>query len=139
MKLKVVRDTKGLDATIGQLTVDGVAECYTLEDKVRQVAGKPVEDWKVPGQTAIPRGNYIVIVDWSPRFKRLMPRLLDVPGYDGVLIHPGNWAKDTEGCILVGQGVSGLALTNSLKAFNQLFPKIQAAYHNHEPLSIEVL
>ena len=75
--------------------------CWALEDVVREVPGEPVEAWKVKGQTAIPRGIYTVHVAYSNRFKTDLPLLLDVPGFEGVRIHGGNTAADTEGCILV--------------------------------------
>jgi hypothetical protein len=80
--------------------------CYTLEDPVREVPGQPVTNWKVPGQTAIPRGTYGLTVTRSVRFSAkaghdvFLPLLADVPGFSGVRIHGGNTAADTEGCIL---------------------------------------
>ena len=82
--------------TIGCLSVCGTRFCDTLEDRVRDLKQEP----KVPGATAIPAGRYEVIVNRSPRFGRDLPRLLDVPGFEGILIHRGNTAKDTAGCIL---------------------------------------
>lgn len=81
--------------TIGCLSVVGTRFCDTLELEVRAV--------KVPGHTAIPAGRYEVMVNRSPRFGRELPRLLDVPGFEGILIHRGNTVKDTSGCILVGE------------------------------------
>lgn len=75
--------------------------CWTLEDPVREVPGEPVEAWKIKGDTAIPRGTYAVRVTRSNRFKTDLPLLLNVPGFEGVRIHGGNTAADTEGCILV--------------------------------------
>ena len=75
--------------------------CWTLEDVVREVPGEPVEAWKIKGDTAIPRGTYAVRVTRSNRFKTDLPLLLNVPGFEGVRIHGGNTAADTEGCILV--------------------------------------
>lgn len=85
--------------TIGKLYVDGVYFCDTLEDKVRNLNREP----KIPGKTAIPAGKYKLIINTSARFKRLLPRLLDVPHFDGILIHRGNTPEDTSGCILVGE------------------------------------
>jgi hypothetical protein len=82
--------------TIGTLSIDGLFVCYTLEDIVRPAGVK------IPGATAIPEGEYRVTVDWSNRFQRFMPKLLEVPGFEGIRIHPGNTHKDTSGCILVG-------------------------------------
>lgn len=95
VELLLKRIFKGTGYTIGKLYIDGEYFCDTLEDAVR--------DKKIPGETAIPAGTYKVIVNMSPRFKRLLPRLLDVPGFEGILIHRGNTPSDTAGCILVGE------------------------------------
>lgn len=108
------------DATLGELFLDGVFEAFTLEDTVR-----PIEQ-KVDGQTAIPAGTYKVIVDWSPRFQKNMLHILDVPGFLGVRIHPGNAPKDTDGCLLVGQtmDLSTGTVGGSRLAYEQLFRKL---------------
>jgi hypothetical protein len=82
-------------ATFGRLHVDGRLLCDTLEDAVH---GGP----KVQGSTAIPAGTYSLDLTYSPRFKRVLPLVHDVPGFAGVRIHAGNTIADTEGCILVG-------------------------------------
>lgn len=92
--------------TIGKLYVDGEYFCDTLEDKVRDVNKNGKFDngeKKVYGQTAIPYGVYEVILTMSPRFKRILPLLLDVPDFSGVRIHSGNTDADTLGCVLVGK------------------------------------
>jgi len=106
-------------STIGILLVDGLFECFTLEDAVR--------DSKVYGKTAIPYGKYEVIVSYSNRFKRRLPLLLKVKNYEGIRIHPGNTDRDTEGCILVGQTKGKDFIGQSVKAFNALFSKIERA------------
>lgn len=97
MELLLTRNRKDSTSitTIGRLAIDGVDTCWTLEDVVRP-AGQ-----KVAGQTAIPAGRYQVIVNVSNRFKREMCLLLNVPMFEGVRIHGGNTAADTEGCIIV--------------------------------------
>lgn len=106
-------------STLGELYVDGMFQCFTLEDTCRRVKEK--------GKTAIPSGRYQVIINDSARFKRKLPRLLNVPNYEGILIHPGNTADDTDGCILVGEDKTVNAVGSSRAAFNELFPKIEAA------------
>jgi len=125
-------------STISVVYVDGVSQCYALEDPDRKL-----EDGgeKIPGKTAIPRGKYRIIIDWSNRFKRELPRLLDVPNYVGVRIHPGNGPEDTEGCILPGTGIPSNRqdwLLNSRAAFDALFNKIEAALELGEEVWIEV-
>lgn len=127
MELKVTRQPSNLGATVGTLYVDGMEECFTLEDEVREIAEQPVSSWKIANSTAIPRGRYKVIIDFSNRFKKPLPHLLDVPGFTGVRIHSGNTAADTEGCILIGQTKSISSVLNSRAAFDKLFPKLQAA------------
>jgi|WetSurSiteA1Bulk_404760.scaffolds.fasta_scaffold187182_1 hypothetical protein len=121
LNLEVKRIIFYPDCTIGELYSNGQFECNTLEDTVR------LPGVKVYGKTAIPIGKYRVAVDYSNRFKRLLPHLLDVPQFEGIRIHPGNKAEDTEGCILVGKKVNGRMIEESRLAFNALLPKIQAA------------
>jgi hypothetical protein len=113
MKLKLLREKSSDDTTIGKLYINEEFFCYTLEDKVR--------DKKVYGETAIPAGTYKVLITWSPRFKRQLPLLVDVPRFDGIRIHPGNTHKNTEGCILVGEYVEGEFLYKSKIAFDRLY------------------
>jgi len=129
MDLQLIRKQFTQRSTIGELSVDGQFECYTLEDMVRPV--------KIKGMTAIPAGSYEVVVTFSARFQRLLPLLLNVPGYDGVRIHTGNTDQDTEGCILVGRGKKEDAIMSSKIAFDALFPKIQAAAQQ-EKIFIEI-
>lgn len=117
MELKLIRREFTDKNTIGELHVNGQFECYTLEDCVRAE--------KIAGRTAIPAGTYDVVIDFSQRFQRLLPHLLNVPGFEGVRIHPGNTDKDTEGCILVGQTKGQDFVGNSKLAFEALFAKLQ--------------
>lgn len=119
MKIQIKRLYKTENSTIGELTIDGIFECFTLEDKERPV--------KIKGETAIPKGTYKVIINQSNRFKKLLPLLLNVPNFEGVRIHPGNTNHDTEGCILVGKTMSKDFIGQSRKAFEKLFKKMQAA------------
>jgi hypothetical protein len=127
------RGNPATGAQLGEMFINSVRECFTLEDEVRETAD-PVTVWKVPGKTAIPRGRYQVIVNKSARFKRLMPLLVNVPGFSGVRIHPGNDAADTEGCILIGQECAGNLIFKSRAAFAVFFPKLQAALAQGEPV-----
>ena len=120
-------------ATIGVLYLDGVRECYTLEDVVRAdptpdtpMTAADVAAIKVPGKTAIPAGRYRIIVTPSQRFKRDLPLLLDVPGFEGIRIHAGNTNVDTAGCILVGRERGPGAIYQSSAALEALLPAIKA-------------
>lgn len=115
------------DCTIGELFVDDKFECYTLEDPVRELPWRQVEMYKIPGQTAIPSGRYQIIINMSNRFKKLLPLLLNVPGFEGIRIHAGNTAADTDGCILVGQQRGEDSIRGSKLALDALQPKIQQA------------
>ena len=110
--LKVKRRFKGETYTIGSLFVNDKYFCDTLEDKVRVL--NSIKD-KIPGETAIPSGTYKVCIEYSPRFKRKLPRLKDVPYFTGVLIHRGNTEEDTHGCILVGENKVKGKVINSTK------------------------
>ena len=90
--------------TIGKLYVNDTYLCDTLEDTVRTLNSK--ED-KIAGQTAIPAGSYQTIITYSPKFKKDLPLLVNVPFFEGIRIHTGSSDKDTEGCILTGKYVNG--------------------------------
>jgi hypothetical protein len=135
MKLLLIREPGGERCTHGKLYVNGVMECFTLEDVDRKLE-KGGE--KVYGKTAIPRGTYEVVINFSQRFKRDLPLLLNVPGFTGVRIHAGNTAEDTEGCILVGSTRGDECVRNSRVAFGKLFDQLDEAYAAHEQIELEV-
>ena len=95
---KIFNDT----CTIGEMSIDGVFHCHTLEDVVRP------EGVKVFGKTAIPKGKYEVVINHSNRFNKDLPELVKVPNFEAIRIHGGNTAADTEGCILVGAASNGI-------------------------------
>ena len=128
--------------TIGHLYVDGVYVCDTIEDKDRGLtqcmSQAVIRAIKRKGVTAIPTGRYRVTMDVrSPKFSQkkyernygfcdgYLPRLIDVPGYEGVLIHIGNTAKDTEGCILVGRNTKVGKVLESRATFVKLYEMIR--------------
>jgi len=106
MKILTLRTVYKQLTTRGVMLLNGEFFGYTLEDYVRH-------DKKVYGETAIPAGIYRVVVDYSPRFKRDMPRLIDVPHFQGIRIHGGNTHKNTLGCPLVAKNKSDEALLAS--------------------------
>ncbi len=104
MEMTLTRIAKRKDYTIGKLDIDGNYFCDTLEPTWRDIGpGRPGR--KVRGKTAIPEGRYPVVITYSPKFKRWLPLLLHVPKFEGVRVHEGNEAKDTEGCVLVGENL----------------------------------
>ena len=136
MKITVERDIIGEGWTSGKLYINDGFFCYTMEDQDRHL--EEFQEDKVDGQTAIPRGTYKLIIDFSQRFQRQLPRLLDVPGFTGVRIHTGNDASDTHGCILVGTGRSGSWLSNSRIAFVKLMEVLDNAYDRGEEITVDV-
>lgn len=136
MRLLLKRDVvQSPGCTHGMLYINGLLECYTLEDTDRLVESGGE---KLFGETAIGRGKYEVIIDMSQRFRRELPRLLDVPQFSGIRIHSGNTAKDTEGCILVGTARGSDRVTNSRVALHALMEKMERAYTRNERIYIEV-
>jgi predicted porin len=114
--------------TIGKLYVNGNYVCDTLEDKDRGLDDTLSEDYinkiKVFGKTAIPAGKYNVSITYSPHFKKNLPLVTNVKGFDGIRIHSGNTDKDTLGCILVGyNNVTGKVI-NSKEALAKLMSKL---------------
>ena len=101
LKRTRLRDT----ITTGQLYLNGEFLMFTLEDRVLEKPGVPVQSWKVKGESAIPYGEYLVELEDSPRFGPETPTLRNVPGFTHIRIHAGNTAADTEGCIIVGYRV----------------------------------
>lgn len=134
MELKLNRIFLGSSATIGELLVNDKYLCDTLEDRVRP------EGEKVYGKTAIPEGMYEVKLTHSPRFKKILPEILNVPNFSGIRIHTGNSSKDTEGCILVGtwDGEKEDWVGNSRIAFDELMALLEEATNNKEKVTITV-
>jgi hypothetical protein len=132
MKITVKRRFFLADCMIGVLLVnDTDVQIYTLEDKIR--------DHKILHETAIPYGSYRVVIDYSSRFKKEMPHILNVPEFTGVRIHPGNTNADTSGCILVGKDWHGdTTIFRSQEAFNELFNMMHDAINNGESIELEV-
>lgn len=132
MLITLARQPTWHETTLGVLFVDGARECYSLEDAVR-------DGVKIYGETAIPAGRYRIELGWSPAFKRIMPRLQSVPGFEGVLIHWGNSAADTLGCIITGGQVEDAEhVTASRVAFDKLYATLEAADQAGDQIWIDV-
>ena len=142
MELRLERLWPKAEYTVGRLYVDGELFCNTLEDKVADVNRNGEFDGaerKVPGKTAIPYGTYKIFYGWSPRFGRNLPRLLNVTAFEGILIHPGNTAEDSAGCILVGRNTEVGRLTQSRLYSDELNKRIDIAQRRGEPITIEIV
>lgn len=142
MKLLLKRSYKGEKYTIGKLYIDGSYCCDVLEDRDRNLSSsmslEEINKIKIPRETAIPTGTYKITLDVvSPRFSKYpfymevcdgkLPRLLNVPGYEGVLIHVGDGARGpemTEGCLLVGKNEIVGGLLHGKEVFKDLYNKL---------------
>ena len=129
MKLKLIRNKSNQEYTEGKLYIDGVFFCDTLEDQDRglyqHMSLAEIKAVKVYGETCIPYGTYKVELSYSPKFKKIMPAILDVKGFTGVRIHNGSYTYHSSGCPLVGIKYKDGMLTNSRKTFNELMQKLQ--------------
>jgi hypothetical protein len=131
MKLILRRQIVSPKSTVGHLSVDNQDEFWTLEPP--QTDAKP---------RAIPAGTYDVSIRYSPRHKRLIPHVENVPGFEEIEIHTGNTAADTEGCILIGETYSGAqpnTILQSREAFDKLFMTLQYAWDASEPINLSIL
>lgn len=152
MKLELKRRFRGPNYTIGSLFINGVYECDTIEDVDRGLTDSmsvdEIKAKKIYGRTAIPTGTYRIDMNTvSPKFKDRswakfcggkLPRLLDVKGYEGVLIHVGNKAEDTLGCILVGDNKIKGQVINSTATFQELYSVMLKAKLLGEELSLTI-
>ena len=154
MKVKVERRWPKVTYTIGRLYIDGIYYCNTLEDHDRGLKQSDplptIQKRKVAGETAIPKGVYEVTMSvTSPKYAAVawyynfcrgkMPRLKDVPGFDGILIHPGTDALDTRGCILVGKNTKVGKLTDSRASFQEIYKQMKEAADHGEKITIEIV
>lgn len=138
MKLTLKRIALKPTYTIGKLYIDGKYFCDTLEDTVRDLNKNGKFDngeKKIKGETAIPYGTYEITTNvvssrfkdrvWAKPYGGKIPRLINVPSFDGVLMHPGSSSADTSGCLLVGKNTTIGRLTDSQKTFHMLMQKIK--------------
>lgn len=144
MEINLKRIARREGYTVGNLFINGKYECDTLEDKDRLHFGEE----KVHGETAVPAGRYSVdMATISPRFSKRaqyefcggrLPRLENVPQFEGVLIHIGNTPQDTDGCILVGQNKVKGQIINSTATFSTLYEKLIKAHLSGEDITIKI-
>lgn len=136
MEILLKRIAKKAEYTIGKLYINGVYQCDVLEDTDRGLTkDMPLEEIKqkkVYGKTAIPTGKYQVAWTYSNKFKKSLPLIMNVPGYEGIRIHSGNVAADTYGCPLLGENKIVGKVINSIKTCNRVLPQIQKACQNEK-------
>ena len=143
MELKLIRKYFTENSTVGELYVNDKLYCYVLEDVDRgldsKMGIKRIAWLKQHSKTAIPYGKYEIANTYSNRFKKYLPLLINVPGYDGIRIHPGNYADDTEGCLLPGTYDPKVPnfVGNSRVTFDALFKVLQDA-EKKEKIFIEI-
>ncbi|NDW10988.1 DUF5675 family protein [Dysgonomonas sp. 520] len=144
MKLLLKRKFKGETYTMGDLYVDGVFFCNTIEDKVRDLPAicPDTSKWqsctckeKVYAQTTIPAGIYKITLEKSPKFKRILPLLHNVPHFLGILIHAGNTERDSAGCIIVGKNTIKGKVLQSKDTLEALMKMLE----NEKDISIEIV
>ena len=137
MELKVKRVAKKNEYTIGRLYIDGQYVCDTLEDVDRGLTQdmplEEIKEKKVYGKTAIPTGTYEIDMNtispkfqarsWAKPYGGKLPRLIGVKGFEGVLLHVGNAASDSSGCLLVGKNSIKGMITDSTRTFHTLMSK----------------
>ena len=128
--------------TIGKLYIDGEYFCDTLEDKDRGLTDNmtvgEISKIKIKKETAIPTGTYKVTITYSNRFKKNMPLINDVKGFEGIRIHSGNTDKDTEGCLLVGMNLERGKVLKSQETFRKLYKMLSGAKLRGEYIQITI-
>ena len=154
MEIQIIRYAFRTRYTIGMLFVNGALLCHTLEPTARgltqDMQPTAIVKRKIAGATAIPCGRYQVDIDTvSPKYAQRekyrkdfnggrMPRLLKVPGFEGILIHPGNFPKDTAGCILVGNNHSVGSVLNSWTAMRGIYTLMKTAHDKGEAIWLNI-
>lgn len=152
MKLLLKRNQMRSNCTIGNLYINGTLFSNTLEDVDRglldAMSVSEISSKKIYGETAIPKGTYKIDLNtvsskfgsrsWALPYGGKVPRLLNVKGFEGVLIHPGNTAKDTLGCILVGKDSKVGTITESVNTFKSLMTELYKAKNLNEDITITI-
>ena len=154
MELIIDRKWKRQSYTISNLTIDGKWLCNVLEDTDRglddSMSVAKIKELKKSSATAIPKGTYEVTLDvYSPKFgsksfykevcNGKLPGLLNVKGFEGILIHAGNTDKDSAGCLLVGQNKVKGQVINSQATFKELYKLLKDVHDKGEKITIKIL
>lgn len=140
MEIKIIRAWRKDGYTIGKVFVDGERWCESLEDTDRglhqRMSNAEIAKRKIKGKTAIPTGTYNVEITYSPRFKKMLPLVVDVPGFSGIRIHSGNTAEDTDGCILLGRNTAKGRVNDSRYWTNKLLIAMETRAQKGERVSL---
>lgn len=142
MKILIRRIAKKNTYTIGKLYINNEYFCDTLEDKDRgltdTMSKEIIQGIKVKGETCIPTGIYGVSITYSNRFKKKMPLINNVKGFEGIRVHSGSTDKDTEGCVLVGENKVVGKLINSRITYNKLFAILDKTLNKKELITLTI-
>lgn len=142
MDILIERKYKKPTYTIGVVSVNGNRFCNSLEDTDRgldqSMSVDEIKNKKVYGETAIPKGTYNVTYTYSNRFKKMMPLVNNVKGFDGIRIHSGNTAKDSLGCILLGDNKEVGKVVNSRVTCDKLYAMIEEALKKKESVTLTI-
>lgn len=142
MEILIKRIAKKNSYTVGQFYIDNKKICDTIEDKDRGLTNdmsvEQIKKSKVYGETAIPTGTYSVTYTYSTRFKKYMPLINNVKGFDGIRIHSGNTAKDTLGCIIVGDNKVVGKVINSRVQCDKVYKLIKNALDKGEKVTLTI-
>ena len=141
MKIVVNRIAKKPTYTIGKLYINDKYFCDTLEDTDRNINNNmsiaEIISKKLRGKTAIPTGTYQLSITYSPRFKKNMPLISPVKGFDGIRIHTGNTSEDTDGCLLLGENKVKGKVINSKVTYEKFFSLISKELRNTITITIK--
>ena len=137
MNLELIRKEKYDDRTIGSIYIDGSFECFSLEDCDRELEKGEI---KILGKTAIPKGRYQIVIDWSDKHRCLMLHILDVPQFKGIRFDIANDPSEIEGCVAVGKEVDYVSkkIVRSSDALRDLSIKILFALLQEEGIWLEI-
>ena len=142
MNLELIRKYKLPTYTIGKLYIDGEYFCDTLEDRDRGLTDSmtvsEIGKIKIKKETAIPTGTYKVTITYSNRFKKNMPLINNVKGFEGIRIHSGNTPQDTEGCVLLGLNKVKGRVVDSKVTVNKFIDIVQEALNKGEKVTITI-
>ena len=142
MKLSLIRKYRGSSYCIDKLYINNIYFSDVLEDPDRglqdSMSLEEIQKIKVKGNTCIPYGTYDITITYSPRFKKNLPLLLNIKGFEGIRIHSGNTPKDTEGCLLPGFNKIKGQVIDSRVTTNKLIAQIQQALNKGEKVTITI-